>query len=146
MTYGFLYKNLYSVLEIWCMRISHFSLCIIIHCIYLPDRMKSAYCLYIKSFFCLCPSTVHRSLIVYLIVQIVFGTINCTINRWSGLVISIQRLFGGNLFFCGTIHGFSIFFKNDFYFKTVKIIFFLPQNPVLGTVLQKNVFICGSVV
>ena len=34
---------------------------------------------------------------------------------------------------------------DDFYFKTVKIIFFLPQNSVLGTVSQKKIISCGSV-
>ena len=38
-------------------------------------------------------------------------------------------------------------FFDGFCFKTVKIIFFLPKNPVLGIVPQKKiVFICVSVV
>ena len=55
-------------------------------------------------------------------------------------VMSIRRRFLGN--------NPRIFdFFDGFYFKTVKITFILPQNPVLGTVPSKEiVFICGSVV
>ena len=66
----------------------------------------------------------------------------------SGIVpvISIRRLFLGNLFFLRNNPRIFDFF-DGFCFKTVKIIFFLPKNPVLGTVPQKKiVFICVSVV
>ena len=59
--------------------------------------------------------------------------------------ISIRRLFLGNLFFLRNNPRIFDFF-DGFRFKTVKIIFFLPKNPVLGTVPQKKiVFISWSI-
>ena len=54
------------------------------------------------------------------------------------LVISIRRLFWGTFFLRNNPRISGLF--DDFYFKTVKIIFFLPQNSVFGTVSQKNRF------
>ena len=51
-------------------------------------------------------------------------------------VISERLLFLKNLFYAEQ--------PTDFCFKTVKIVLFSPRNPVLGTVPQKTVFICGT--
>ena len=50
--------------------------------------------------------------------------------------------FGGTFFFAEQSTDFQFF--NDFYFETVKIIFFLPQNPILGTVPQKKSFLFAA--
>ena len=74
---------------------------------------------------------------------------------WFHLYIRDDIYCAGHIY-TTTFLGESFFLRNNprifdffdgFCFKTVKIIFFLPKNPVLGTVPQKKiVFICVSVV